>query len=118
MHLSNQSEPLPNHCGEARRSSRISLVIRIVIAGILPETGALFQAVGETLVVNKHGALIRTVPGLKAGMRLCITVPSSGKSDGARIVWDSPQSEGRYGIELETPENLWDCFVPLADWET
>jgi len=110
MLLSNQSAPLPNSSFVARRSPRILLVIQIVVAGIHPETGIYFQAVGETLVVNKHGALIRTIPGLKSGMRLCITVTTSGKSAAARVVWDSPQSEGRYGIELDTPENPWEIF--------
>jgi hypothetical protein len=116
MLLSNQSEPLPNPGLEPRRSSRIPLVIRIVVAGISSETGIYFQAIGKTLVVNKHGALISTIPGLRAGMRLCITVVSNGKSAAARVVWDSPQSEGRYGIELQTPENLWEVFFPPADW--
>jgi hypothetical protein len=106
LFLSNQSEPLPNPGIEVRRSSRIPLVIRIVVAGIHPETRLYFQAVGNTLVVNRHGALISTIPGLQSGMWLCITVATSGKSARARVVWDIPQSEGRYGIELETPENL------------
>jgi hypothetical protein len=118
MLLSNQSEPLPNPAVEIRRSSRIPLVIRIVVAGIHPETGVLFQAVGETLVVNKHGALIRTITGLQSGMRLCITVATSGKSAWARVVWDSPRSEGRYGIELEAPENPWGILFPPPDWGT
>jgi len=118
MLLSNQSEPLPNPGLVARRSSRISLVIQIVVAGVHPETGVLFQSIGKTLVVNKHGALISTIPGLQDGMRLCITVVTSGKSAAARVVWDGPRSEGRYGIELETPEDFWEIFVPPADWET
>jgi hypothetical protein len=119
MLLSSQYEPTPNPgLGNIRRSSRISLVIRILIAGIHPETGLRFQAMGQTLVVNKHGALISTIPGLQSGMRLCITVANSGKSAWARIIWDSARSEGRYGVELDTPENLWDIFVPPADWET
>ena len=116
MLLSSQFEPLPTPDLESRRSSRIPLVIRIVVAGVDPATGVLFDAPGKTLIVNKHGALISTIPGLKAGMRICITVVSSGKSAGARVVWDTPQSEGRYGIELETPGNLWGIFAPPADW--
>ena len=117
MLLPNQSVPAPNSGLEARRSSRITLVIPIVVAGIHPQTGIYFQAIGKTLVVNKHGALISTIPGLRAGMRLCITVASNGKSAAARVVWDSPQSEGRYGIELETSENPWGVLFPPADWE-
>ena len=118
MLLSSQFELLPDTGLEARRSSRIPLVIQILVAGKHPETGVLFQTAGKTLIVNKHGALISTIPGLKAGMRLCITVVASGKSAWAQVVWDSPQSEGRYGIELETPTNLWEIYFPPSDWET
>jgi hypothetical protein len=117
MLLSTQFEPLPSPGVDNRRSSRIPLVIRIVVAGIHPDTGVCFQAIGKTLVVNKHGALINTIPGLQSGMRLCITVATTGKSAGAHVVWDTPGSEGRYGIELETPENPWGVFFPPADWE-
>jgi len=118
MLLSSQSEPLPDPGIGNRRSLRIPLVIRIVVAGIHPETGVCFQAIGETLVVNKQGALIRTIPGLQSGMRLCITVATSGKSARARVVWDSPRSEGRYGIELEASGNPWGISFPPADWGT
>lgn len=118
MLLSSQSEPLPNPGLVNRRSSRISLEIQILVAGIHNETGVRFEAVGKTLVVNKHGALISTIPGLKAGMRLCITVANVGKSAWAKVVWDSARPDGRYGIELETPENLWKMFVTPADWES
>lgn len=118
MLISNQSEQLPNPGFTNRRSSRIPLEIRIVVAGIHPETGACFQAVGKTLIVNKHGALISTIPGLQSGMRLSITVAASGKSAGARVAWDGARPEGRYGIELAPPGNLWEIPVPPADWGT
>jgi hypothetical protein len=118
MLVLNQSEPLANPGFEPRRSSRIPLAIRIVVAGIHPETGVHFETVGETLVVNKHGALISTIPGLQSGMRLNVTVVTNGKSVRARVIWDSARSEGRYGIELETPENLWKILFPPADWGT
>jgi len=118
MLTSIQSEPLPNPGLEPRRSSRVPLEIQILVAGIHPETGVRFQAVGNTLVVNKHGALISTIPGLKAGMRLCITVANNGRSVGAHVVWDERRCEGRYGIELDAPENLWKIIFPPADWET
>jgi hypothetical protein len=90
-------------------------VIQIVVAGIQPETSRYFQAVGKTLVVNKHGALISTISGLQSGMRLCITVAASGKSVAARVVWDAAQSQGRYGIELDIPGNPWGIIFPLDD---
>jgi hypothetical protein len=110
MFLSNQSEPLPNPGLAERRSPRIPLVIPITVSGVHPATGIPFKAFGKTLVVNQHGALINTISGLRSGVQLCITVESSGKSVGARVVWDAPQDEGRYGIELEAPGNPWGVF--------
>ena len=103
---------------DARRSSRIPLSLRIGVSGVHPQSGVRFEATGLTLGVNKHGALIRTIPGLPAGMILRITVTGTSRSANARIIWDVPQSEGRYGIQLETPENLWGVFFPPADWAT
>lgn len=100
---------------ENRRSPRIPLSIQILVAGIDPQSGSPFEATGTTLVVNKHGALIRTIPGLQAGMSIRITIAADGKSAKARIVWDSPQSEGRYGVELETPDGLWPPFFLPTD---
>jgi hypothetical protein len=114
MLLSSQSESLPNPGVQDRRSSRVPLVITILIAGIHPDAGVRFEAWGETLVVNQHGALISTISGLKAGMRLCVTVETSGKSVWARVVWDAAHNEGRYGIELDTPDNPWG--ISPGDW--
>ena len=111
-----KSESVPNPGIQNRRSSRVPLVIPISIAGVHPDTGVRFEAFGETLVVNRHGALISAIPGLRFGMHLCITVETSGKSVWARVVWDAPEREGRYGVELEAPENPWG--ISPDDWKT
>ena len=78
--LSSQCESLPYPGFAGHRSSRVPLVIQILGAGIHTETGVSVQAVGETLVVNRHGALIGTIPGLMSGMRLSLdNVPSRSK---------------------------------------
>ena len=96
-----------------RRSSRVLLSVRIVISGTNPKTGIFFEAPGSTLVVNKHGALIRTLEGLRQGMRIIVTVPSRNQSVRARVVWTNSTVEGKYGIELETPCDLWGVQFPL-----
>jgi hypothetical protein len=116
MLLSRQSEAVPNPGIQDRRSSRVPLVIPISIAGVHPDTSVRFEAFGKTLVVNQHGALISTISVLKAGMRLCITVETSGKSVWARVVWDTAHNEGRYGIELDAPDNPWG--ISPDDWVT
>ena len=109
-----KSESLPNPGIQGRRSSRVPLVISLLIAGVHPKTGVRFEAMGKTLVVNRHGALISTISALMVGMRLCITVETSGKSVWARVVWDTAQNEGRYGIELDAPDNPWG--ISPDDW--
>lgn len=95
-----------------RRSARVLFSVRIVVSGTNPKTGIPFQAPGNTLVVNQHGALIRTVEGLSEGMRIIVTVPSRNQSARARVVWTNSSVEGKYGIELETPCDLWGVQFP------
>lgn len=95
-----------------RRSARVLFSVRIVISGTNPETGVCFEAPGNTLVVNKHGALIQTIEGLSQGMQIIVTVPSVKQSAQARVVWANSTAEGRYGIELESPCNLWGVQFP------
>ena len=99
-----------------RRSSRLLLSVRIVVSGANRENGISFEASGNTLVVNKHGALIRTIEGLSQGMKILVTVPSRNQSVRARVVWSNPALEGKYGIEFESPCDLWGvCFPPEAE---
>jgi hypothetical protein len=94
-----------------RRSSRVLFSVRIVVSGTNPETGLFLEAPGNTLVVNQHGALIRTIEGLCQGMEIIVAVPSRHQSARARIVWTN-LVEGKYGIELETPCDLWGVQFP------
>jgi hypothetical protein len=82
-----------------RRSVRVLFPVRIVVSGTNPQTGVSFRALGTTLVVNKHGALIQTVEGLPEGMGISVTVPSRNQSARARIVWTDGTVEGKYGID-------------------
>ncbi len=116
MQVSVQPQSCPRSQSESRRSSRIPLSIRILVSGMLPRSRARFRAAGKTLVVSKHGALITTIPGLPAGVPINITVTATGKSAKGRIVWDGAGDEGRYGIELAPPENIWGVFFPPSDW--
>ena len=99
-----------------RRSSRIMLSVPILISGTQREDGSRFEAPGDTLVVNQHGALIRTDFGLAPGMNITVSVPCEGRSGRARVVWISPASKDKYGIELEAPYNLWGVEFPPQDW--
>ncbi len=99
---------------ENRRSTRVPLKIDILV-----DDGAKnFTCEGETIVVNLHGALIRTVVGLKVGMRIAIHVFLTDKRASARVVYLNPENPLHCGIELEQPQNIWGVFLPPDDWET
>lgn len=83
--------------------------------------GVRFEAAGETLVVNKHGAKIRTEQSLQSGMDVHVTNPARKQSRPARVVWaeavGETEAELSFGVELGTPENFWGIYFPPSDWQ-
>lgn len=71
---------------------------------------------GETVNLNLHGALFRSLAPLKLGGRVTIHVHETGKSAAASIVF-ADYEESRFGIELECPENIWGVAIPPSDWK-
>lgn len=96
---------------EHRRSTRVPLEISIEVEG---EIGVVK---GVTVVVNLHGALIRTAKPLRQDLRIRITAYLTGKTADARVVYVSLQNPLSCGIELETPQNIWGVSLPPDDWE-
>jgi PilZ domain len=94
-----------------RRSTRVPLDVSIEIEG---EAGALK---GVTVVVNLHGALIRTVKPIPLGARIRVTVYLTGKSASARVVYIAEDSTLTSGIELDKPLNIWGVSLTPDDWE-
>jgi hypothetical protein len=45
-------------------------------------------------------------------MEIVVTVPSGNESARARVVWVNSAEEGKYGIELESPSDLWGVHFP------
>lgn len=72
--------------------------------------------VGETVIVNLHGALVQVPTSLKLGDRITIHVPHTGKSAVAVVVFVE-QEVSQFGMELERPENIWGVVAP-PDWLT
>lgn len=72
--------------------------------------------VGETIIVNLHGALVQVAASLKLGDRITIHVPHTGKSAVAVVVFVE-REVSQFGMELEHPENIWGVVAPL-DWLT
>ena len=97
---------------DPRRSTRVPIRVRIEVHA----TGSIFE--GETVVVNLHGALIRTAESLTVGSDLTLLVTLTGKSAAAQVVFVDPEDLCNVGIELVTPENIWGVSLLPDDWES
>jgi hypothetical protein len=97
---------------EQRRSTRIRLKLLIEAKGVAEA----LSCEGETMVVNRHGALISTTIALRVGMRVGIYVISTGKHGAAHVVYIDPNQPRVCGIGLEQPENIWGVSSPPKDW--
>ena len=98
---------------ESRRSTRVSLKIRIEVQGVSEP----LSCEGVTIVVNRHGALISTVVALRVGMRIEVHVIASDKAALAKVVYVDPDWPRQCGIGLEKPANIWGVPVPPEDWK-
>lgn len=71
---------------------------------------------GETVVVNLHGALVKTTGRLELGAAVAVHVQLTGKSAEARVVFVSRERPFEFGIALDKPQNIWGISLPPADW--
>ncbi len=94
----------------SRRSSRITCDILVELQG------ERFAYAGETVVINLHGALIRTSVELQLGTQVTIHVHSTRKSAAGRIVSISYENPSHYGVELDKPANIWGLIDAPPDW--
>jgi len=97
---------------DSRRSTRIRMKVQIVALGVSEP----LSCEGETIVVNRHGALISTAIRLRVGMRIEIRVIETDKHALAQVVYVDPDWPRQCGIGLEEPENIWGVPVPPDDW--
>jgi hypothetical protein len=95
---------------DLRRSTRVPIRVRIDVQA----TG--LSCDGETIVVNMHGALVRTSDQLELGDRIVLHVPLTGKSASGRIVFASRERHLEFGVGLDRPQNIWGISLPPADW--
>ena len=95
---------------DLRRSTRVPIRVCIEVHA----TG--LSCEGETIVVNLHGALVRTSSQLELGARISIHVQLTGKSAVARVVFASRERPLEFGIGLDHPQNIWGVSLPPADW--
>lgn len=103
---------MPQGRVESRRSTRVPL--RVVISAQSLSEPLICD--GETIVVNRHGALISSTVPLQVGMNIEIHVIITDKRAAAAVVYIDPDRPGVCGIALETPENIWGLPLPPDDW--
>lgn len=98
--------------GNTRRSARVVIRIAIAAQGITQP----LKCDGETIVVNRHGALIFCTAPLGVGLEIEIHVIITDKRATAKVVYVDPSRPQVCGIELEKPENIWGLWFAPDDW--
>lgn len=98
--------------GESRRSTRVPLKVVISARGITQP----LTCNGETIVVNRHGALIFCTVPLIVGLKIEIHVIITGKRSPAEVVFVDRNRPHICGIALAKPENIWGLSLPPNDW--
>lgn len=97
---------------ESRRSTRVQLKVVIEAKGVTEP----LTCDGETIIVNRHGALISTAVPLRVGMKIQIHVIPTNTRAAADVVYVDPDRPRVCGIGLVIPENIWGVSLPPDDW--
>jgi hypothetical protein len=112
------------HSGRgARRSTRVSRAIPVVIAGVDSFRGP-YQEEVSTIEVSCHGCRYESkyevLPEASVLLQLGTKTPNSKPvSTRGRVKWTKrPESGGLFqtAIELEQPGNIWGIDAPPSDW--
>ncbi|PYV13956.1 MAG: hypothetical protein DMG21_19720 [Acidobacteria bacterium] len=103
---------------QRRRSARIVLRVPLLVnvADSPPESP--WESV-ETVMVSKHGAMIRAKSGFQEGDTLDIRVRHGGRSARARVAWTSSKVTPNgieLGFELLDEEGFWEVKFPPDRW--
>lgn len=103
-----------------RRSSRIFMRLRVVVAG-KDHDRKRFREACETVVISAHGALLMLKRSVDDGAELVITNPFTQEEQECRVVYlgeDSGKGQ-RVGIEFLTPApHFWGMEFTQPDWST
>ena len=106
---------------KARRTTRIPL--RIPVHLIVQEKDGRTRTLdGWTMIVNVHGARVECKRPFALHEDVLLQVPSNGKAQKGRVVWSASEANKNgyyeFGLELDSPENLWGVGFPPSDWST
>jgi hypothetical protein len=103
---------------KVRRSTRVFMRVRIVVAGKNSD-GRRFREACETILISAHGGLLYLDQPLRLDTMLVLTNPFTQEELESRIVFlgDATDKGQRVGLEFLTPApHFWGVdFVP-ADW--
>lgn len=98
-----------------RRSSRVLVSLPLAVSGQMSD-GSHVSGSAETILVNRHGARIRSTVPLEPRMEVRVAMLAPYKWRVGQVVW-ADSGEKEYGIELHRPENFWGIYFPPEDWE-
>ena len=98
-----------------RRSSRVLVSLALAVSGQKSD-GSHVSGAAETILVNRHGAKIRSAVPLEPKMEVRVAMLAPYKWRAGQVVW-ADSGEREYGIELYRPENFWGIYFPPEDWE-
>lgn len=98
-----------------RRSSRVLVSLALAVSGQKSD-GSHVSGAAETILVNRHGAKIRSAVPLENKMEVRVAMLAPYKWRVGQVVW-ADSGEREYGIELYRPENFWGIYFPPEDWE-
>lgn len=107
-----------NDYSSARRSSRVFMRVRVVVAGKNSDNRR-FRETCETIVINAHGGLLYLNQPLALNAILVLSNPFTQEEQESRIVFlgEATDKGQRVGLEFLTPApHFWGVdFVP-TDW--
>ena len=97
-----------------RRSSRVLVSLALAVSGQKSD-GSHVSGAAETILVNRHGAKIRSAVPLEPKMEVRVAMLAPYKWRVGHVVW-ADSGEREYGIELYRPENFWGLEACPEDW--
>jgi hypothetical protein len=101
----------------ARRSTRLSLQIPVVVISLDPACD--FRKECKTEFVNAHGCGIIVPQLLNNQTPVAVELVSNGANKKGRVVLAIPLLENfswLLGVEFDSPGNFWKIEHPPADW--
>jgi len=101
-----------------RRSSRVFMKLRVVVAG-KNNFRRRFREACETVVINAHGGLLYLNQEIEMGAMVTVTNPFTQEEQESRVVYlgeDSGKGQ-RVGVEFLTPApHFWGVEFAQPDW--